>query len=137
MGHRHKRYSQELEHSRTPLKSNPFSPTWLAIRERNEREKTGSVGVALEIPLHGEIKKDLDFKRWPYIHQRTYKRTTNDKNGAPDFIVFAPGGVKLIEVKKRLGKQSPAQRDWAYDVARHGYEVKVVRSFEEYQEAIV
>lgn len=117
------------------MKSNPFSPTWLAIRERNEREKTG-VGVALEIPLHGEIKKDLDAKRWPYIHARTYKRSTNDKNGVADWIIFSPRGVIILEVKTRLGKLSQAQRDWFHMLELQGYKPKVVRSMEEYREAV-
>lgn len=42
----------------------------------------------------------------------------------------------LIEMKTERGKQSPAQKEWARDMAARGYLYVVCHSFDEFREAI-
>jgi len=65
--------------------------------------------------------------------------------GAPDLIVFWAMKVHgmgwtltplAIEVKSLVGMQSPAQTDWELRAAQAGLNYRVVRTLEEFQEAL-
>lgn len=59
--------------------------------------------------------------------------------GVSDLILLvARGGYHalLIEMKTSKGKQSPAQKEWARDMAARGYLYVVCHSFEEFRKAI-
>ena len=59
--------------------------------------------------------------------------------GVSDLILLvARGGYHalLIEMKTPKGKQSPAQKDWARDMAARGYLYVVCHSFDEFRKAI-
>lgn len=54
--------------------------------------------------------------------------------GLPDIIVVAGGIFYGLEVKTKIGKQSPEQKDFEKWVKQHGGKYHVVRSIEDVQE---
>lgn len=71
----------------------------------------------------------------PYIHARMDKCSTVGE-GVPDFAICYRGKIVLVECKARDGKLSEAQRNWSHLALRQGCTVHVVRSFEEFLEAV-
>lgn len=95
-----------------------------------------SVGCDSEAALHDEIEQFLRARRWPYVHARMDKRTTNAL-GVADFIILAPGGITLIiEAKTRTGKQTPEQLGFQMGVERNGHVYHLVRSYEQFKMVI-
>jgi len=55
--------------------------------------------------------------------------------GLPDIIVVAGGAFIALEVKSKIGKQSPEQKDFEKLVKSHGGKYFVVRSIDDVIEA--
>lgn len=94
--------------------------------------------VALEIPLHHKIMKWCD-EQWPrvkYIRARSDMESTIAE-GCQDFTVFMPGGRTVcIECKAKDGKMKDAQLSWKAEMEKLGHVIHIVRSMEEFREAI-
>ena len=59
-------------------------------------------------------------------------KTMGLKSGAPDLVVFLPGGRLLcLEVKSPTGTQSDAQKDFAAKLAERAFPYFVVRSVDD------
>lgn len=71
----------------------------------------------------------------PYIHARMDKCSTIG-DGVPDFVVCWRSKIVMIECKARDGKLSEAQRNWSHLAHLQGCVVHIVRSFEEFLEAV-
>lgn len=63
-------------------------------------------------------------------------KSTGMMSGVSDLIVLQPGKVMFIEVKTPTGRQSKEQARFEKIVGRLGFSYFVVRSLEEFQEAI-
>ena len=64
-------------------------------------------------------------------------KTMGLKSGAPDLLVFLPGGRTLgLEVKSPTGAQSPAQIDFALKMAERGHLYFVVRSVDDVKKIV-
>lgn len=53
--------------------------------------------------------------------------------GVPDIIVVAGGIFYGLEVKSKVGKQSPDQKEFEANLKKHGGQYHVVRSIEDVQ----
>jgi len=96
-------------------------------------------GVDLEIPLHNEIIKhcNAQFPRWKFIHANP-SQPSSIQVGCSDFpIIYLPGGkFVIVEVKAKNGKLKPEQLAWNLELEMLGHTPKVVRSMDEYREAV-
>lgn len=63
-------------------------------------------------------------------------KSTGMMSGVSDLIILQPGQVLFIEVKTPTGRQSKEQERFESMVSRLGFSYFVVRSLEEFQEAI-
>lgn len=69
--------------------------------------------------------------------QITFAPLKPSQKGAPDLIVFLPGGTTVfLEIKSERGKQSDEQLLWEKKAKEAGYAYHVVRSVDEAIEAI-
>ena len=94
--------------------------------------------VLKEVPLHDDIMAwcSAQWPRWKYIHCRTDRETTIAE-GAADFTVFGPFPLcLLVECKTKTGKLSPKQLAWAAEMELLGWTVSVVRSKQEFLNAV-
>jgi len=85
--------------------------------------------------LHQQIINwcDQQHPRWKAVHSRTDKPSTTEL-GTPDFVVFGPFPKCLVfECKARTGKLTEDQRNWAYEMSMLGWDVKIVRSLQEFE----
>lgn len=92
-----------------------------------------------EWPLHAKIIEycNAQSPRWRYRHMRYNVPSTEDIAGAEDFSIFLPGNRALhIEVKKSDGKLDKDQVVWKFEMERLGHEVVIVRSFDEFLNAV-
>ena len=88
--------------------------------------------------LHEQIMDycNAQWPRWRYIHSRTDQKSTVAV-GAPDFVLFLPGGrTVLIECKAKGGKFSNEQLAWAKELSVLGHGVHVVFSLEEFKRVV-
>lgn len=84
--------------------------------------------------LHEKIMQwcDSQWPPWPYLHNRTDKRSTVAV-GACDFLIYCPGGRTLtIECKSATGKQTQDQVIWAKRLEMVGHPVHLVRSMNDF-----
>jgi hypothetical protein len=87
-----------------------------------------------EVALHERIKAycKAQWPVWMFIHARSDRQSTIAV-GAPDFVIFLPGGhVVCLECKTRTGKLTAEQKAWAYQMNVLGHTVHEVRSFEQF-----
>lgn len=90
----------------------------------------------LESELHQQITKDLQNRRWYFVHSRQDKRTTQS-NGVPDFICAAPDGVTYwLEIKRKGNKLSPEQNITKHCLGALGHWHSTIYSFSDYLDAI-
>jgi len=118
-------HSDWLAHEAKQAKAKP-SPSDAAPRE------TGKGG------LHEQIMDycNAQWPRWKFIHSRTDQKSTVEV-GAPDFVLFLPGGrTVLIECKAKGGKLSNEQLAWAKELSLLGHYVEVVFSLEEFKRVV-
>ena len=93
-------------------------------------------GVECEAELHEQIIYECRGRLWPFVRSRMDLPSTTSL-GAPDFVIAADNGrVFFIEAKTKTGKQSPAQIGWQMMLERNGHKYHLVRSFEQFLEAI-
>lgn len=57
--------------------------------------------------------------------------------GISDLILILPGRVVFIELKTRVGRQSPEQSQFQHKCQTRGHEYRIVRSLEEFQEFVL
>lgn len=88
-----------------------------------------------EAKLHAEIIWACSERNWPYVHSRMDTKTTTGL-GSPDFVVVTPRGIRLIECKSADGKISQAQRIFIAMAKKLGTTVHIVRSMEDFWEAV-
>lgn len=93
-------------------------------------------GVERESDLHAQIMDECRRRGWMFFHGAMCERTHRSE-GEPDFEIKASGGRSyMVECKTRTGKLTPAQQAVAAHAASLGHRVHVVRSFEEFLEAV-
>lgn len=88
--------------------------------------------------LHEKIMQwcNAQWPRWKFIHNRTDKRS-GIAEGAPDFVIFVPGGRSLsIECKMPGNKRTEAQLAWATEMRMLGHEIYLVTSFAEFEQLV-
>ena len=79
---------------------------------------------------------DKQWPRWRVIWARDDKKSTLPI-GAPDLVVAASDGRTFyLELKARHGKQSPEQVVWEFELKRLKQLYFVIRSMDEFLEAI-
>lgn len=79
---------------------------------------------------------ESQWPRWKCVWARSDKKSTLPL-GCQDLTIFADGGrVILVELKTKTGKQSEDQRNWAHEMSKLGFEVFIIRSFEEFMAAV-
>ncbi len=103
-------------------------PTLESVHKPVEREKD----------LHEQIMAYChdQWPRWKTIHSRMDQASTTEV-GAPDFIIFMPGGKTLIiEAKKKLGKCSAEQLGYHLELSLLGHKCHVIQSFERFLELV-
>ncbi len=74
-------------------------------------------------------------------NEATAKRASKYKRsgmlpGASDLVVVTPTGIKFVEMKNAVGRQSKAQRTFQRRLEEFGYEYYLCRSLEEFKEII-
>lgn len=95
-----------------------------------------STPLSREADLHDQILAECKRRGWLAVHSRMDRATTNAA-GVADFIIYASlGRVFTIEAKTKLGKLSPAQLAFAAHLKYNGHQCHVVRSFEEFLQAV-
>ena len=89
-----------------------------------------------EADLHDAIIDDCRSRGWIYLHGSMAERTHRTK-GEPDFVILASSGrTFLIECKSATGKLSPDQVAMQAHAWKLGHQIQVVRSIEEYLQAV-
>lgn len=78
------------------------------------------------IPNEGEGKKEMMFKK-----------SIGLLSGASDLIVLMPNRCIFVEVKTRIGRQSDNQKEFETRVKDLGFEYYLIRSLEDFKEAIL
>lgn len=97
----------------------------------DERE-TGRGGLQEKI----QAWCDRQWPRWLTIWARTDKPSTIGV-GIHDFTIFGPYPICIcVECKTKTGKLSEDQRNWAFEMARLGWAVHIVRSMEEFEQVV-
>lgn len=85
-----------------------------------------------EADLHDDILDECRRRQWIAFHG-SMAHATHRTIGEPDFIILADGGrVLLVEAKSRLGKVTTDQAALHAWARKLGFEVHVVRGFEEF-----
>lgn len=86
-----------------------------------------------ERELHDQILDLCRSRGYYVVHARMDMRSTIAV-GAPDFVVFLPGGrVLVVEAKTRTGKLSTEQQACCAWLSRLGHVYNVVRSIENFE----
>lgn len=68
---------------------------------------------------------------------KNYFEGSGAMSGVSDTIILMDGRVLFVEFKSRYGRQSPVQVNFQKDVERLGFEYKVIKSFDEFQQYIL
>ena len=69
-------------------------------------------------------------------NENIYKKSIGLLSGVSDLIVVLPNKIIFVEVKTEIGKQSKNQISFENDVKNLGFEYILVRSKEEFIEAV-
>lgn len=88
-----------------------------------------------EAQLHAEIIEVCTTRNWPYVHSRMDRKTTT-KKGVPDFGIITNKGTVWVECKGPETKTSPAQRIFIAMAKKLGTTVHIVRSMDDFWEAV-
>lgn len=117
-----------------------FTSQWLADYERRNMPKrrlpdAPHDAVPDESDLHDQIEAECRRQGWVSIHSRMDRPTTT-ACGVCDFIIIARGEVFFFECKSRSGKLSISQLGFIAAMEKNGRTVHVVRSFNEFSEAM-
>lgn len=118
-----------------------ISPSdYLAMKARLEKpmaSQSAGEPVDREGKLHEDIIKFCgdQWPRWKIIHARMDKRSTIAV-GAQDFTIFRPGGVLLVECKKKGGKLDPDQQIWRKEMEMIGHTVHIVWSMNDFEKLL-
>lgn len=105
------------------------------------RKGLGKAGVTAEeaeaiIAAKGEkflqstISNYLRLHGVPFLWNRMDRKHTGVV-GTPDFVCFVNGKLLLWEVKTPTGKVSPEQIKFHDELKKQGFEVSIIRTFEE------
>jgi hypothetical protein len=71
-----------------------------------------------------------------FIHARTDRRSTIQV-GANDLTLFLPSArVLCIECKSKTGKRTQEQLAWACEMAKLGFAVHEIRTFQQFLEKV-
>lgn len=113
-----------------------FTTQWLLDREARKLAKNRSPQefepTDDEGKLQDEIERECTNRGWVVFSSRRDKATTN-KLGQPDVIAAThTGHVLFLELKKRGGKPTPAQRATLVWLRQNKQIAAVVRSKEEF-----
>lgn len=103
------------------------------LRSRNPQPVQGELGtIRTEAELHEQIAEYCRAHGWLAFHSRMDKKTGRTL-GEPDFVIWAESPkVYLLECKRPGGKLSPVQNQTIAWLAKLGWPVHVVTSFEEF-----
>lgn len=105
------------------------------INPPSEGERAG-VADGEEGDLQQDILDEIARRGWWAMWSRMDKPTTFEK-GTPDFVIFAQfPNAYLIEAKTRNGKRSLDQDRVAARARRLGWTVHVVRTLQQFNEAV-
>jgi hypothetical protein len=108
----------------------------LLARQKRLESPAPAEGISRESDLHEQIFAECRRRGWLAFHGAMSERTARTC-GEPDFIILADAErVWLIECKTRIGKLSPAQQAISAWAAKLGHTVHVVRSFQEFLDAV-
>lgn len=105
-------------------------------RKPIKEDTTEGVAPGTEAALHDAILEECNRRRWVVVRSRMDVRATTGP-GTPDFLIFATfPSAYMVEAKTRTGKLSTAQRGFIMQVERLGWTVHVVRSLQQFIEAV-
>lgn len=85
----------------------------------------------LEKSIHGQILNECARRQWYAVHSRMDQPSTTGV-GTPDFIVFTPGRVIIIEVKRPGSKLRPSQQAAQVWLKKLGYPFYTVHNLQEF-----
>lgn len=115
-----------------------------AYNSRQWSKGTASLNESLGEPCDRESKlreqiiaySDRQWPRWKVVWARSDKKSTLPV-GCQDLTLFADNErVFCIELKAKVGKQSPEQVAWSHEMLRLGHLIYIVRSFEDFMSVI-
>ncbi len=109
----------------------------MASRNRDHNKNIENLQkIVNERDLHERIICHCEFKRWQYLHGAMSRRTFRTV-GEPDFIILADAGrVFFVECKSKNGKLSEEQLAFKFHAELNGHKIYIVRSMEEFLEAV-
>lgn len=94
------------------------------------------VGESKESDLHNKIIEACKARGWIYFHGSMVVKSSRTI-GEPDFTILADKGrVFFVECKTKTGKLSPEQLGIKMWAEKLGHTIHVVRSMEEFLEAV-
>lgn len=109
-----------------------------AMSKRSKPRTSADVGEELESALARKVTEwcDAQWPKWKIVRARTDRRSTL-AIGCHDMTVFGPWPtVVLVELKRKGGKPTKEQQAWACELQMLGWWVCVVRTMEEFSEAV-
>lgn len=98
-------------------------------------ERHAAEDVKIERELHRLISNELTRREIFFVHSRMDRKTTQAK-GTPDFVACVAGHFVCFEAKTATGSLTDEQLAARMEVIRNGGRYYVVRSFQEFYDAL-